>query len=269
MLAKIDQAIYGYLNLYGIIGFDDFIFEIMDEFYESTRADYPNFKVYLNKLFESEALQACHYTSKDDMQYLCAPSMIEPEKILEMRKNIRQPRNYKKFTVKAALAAGEEGPDSIYGLDNKYGKAVKNMLEKFGYSGEELSMELYRIWQNSQQVTDENVMEDLFYSVTSRMSDIDSYEEFKNYIKVIADYANNAPKWALKGYSAVKRKTLLINLVDDIDEEGEESFIDIDKDMMVQYDLVDRMLVPKVDLDDPCPCGSGLKYRSCHGKYLN
>ena len=26
---------------------------------------------------------------------------------------------------------------------------------------------------------------------------------------------------------------------------------------------------PKVGRNDPCPCGSGLKYKNCHGKNLN
>ena len=29
------------------------------------------------------------------------------------------------------------------------------------------------------------------------------------------------------------------------------------------------MAVPHVAPDDPCPCGSGLKYRYCHGKITN
>ena len=27
--------------------------------------------------------------------------------------------------------------------------------------------------------------------------------------------------------------------------------------------------IPHVAPDDPCPCGSGLTYRHCHGKYLS
>ena len=27
--------------------------------------------------------------------------------------------------------------------------------------------------------------------------------------------------------------------------------------------------VPHVAPDDPCPCGSGLRYSHCHGKYLS
>ena len=31
-------------------------------------------------------------------------------------------------------------------------------------------------------------------------------------------------------------------------------------------DLADLTQIPKVGRNDPCPCGSGLKYKRCHGK---
>jgi uncharacterized protein YecA (UPF0149 family) len=29
------------------------------------------------------------------------------------------------------------------------------------------------------------------------------------------------------------------------------------------------MAIPHVSPEDPCPCGSGLKYKNCHGKLLS
>ena len=35
---------------------------------------------------------------------------------------------------------------------------------------------------------------------------------------------------------------------------------------VVQEAAPEAVAVPRVGRNDPCPCGSGLKYKACHGK---
>lgn len=37
-------------------------------------------------------------------------------------------------------------------------------------------------------------------------------------------------------------------------------------DMALQGGSTEQRQVPKVGANQPCPCGSGLKYKRCHGK---
>ena len=48
-----------------------------------------------------------------------------------------------------------------------------------------------------------------------------------------------------------------------IREDGNEEFQALAKRMNF------GMAVPHVAPFEPCPCGSGLSYRNCHGKFIN
>ena len=65
---------------------------------------------------------------------------------------------------------------------------------------------------------------------------------------------NNVPKWIFKGYSS------------------HEVFDQYEKPALQPLPgktppMGSGMGVPRVGRNDPCPCGSGLKYKNCHGKY--
>lgn len=53
-----------------------------------------------------------------------------------------------------------------------------------------------------------------------------------------------------------------------------EEEIVLSPEEQAQKDILDRMTqeaaeLPRVGRNDPCPCGSGKKYKQCHGKYVN
>ena len=126
-------------------------------------------------------------------------------------------------------------------------------------------------------------MEDLYFSVTQKMNEIGSFEEYRDCMQVISDYANHTPKWFLKGYSAAQKNLLWIDISSDEEKAEWNEGFDPDPEAtayaresfrmpqgsMQQLALPGKIYIPHIGLDDPCPCGSGLKYRNCHGKHPN
>jgi hypothetical protein len=113
-------------------------------------------------------------------------------------------------------------------------------------------------------------------------------------LQVIADYANSIPLWRLCGYNAREENLELFYLPDEFlnpsaeaDEPAAPSW-NMPKPTVsegytpaaqeqVPEDLLKLlpggfpfgMAVPPAAPDDPCPCGSGLRYKHCHGKIKN
>ena len=61
------------------------------------------------------------------------------------------------------------------------------------------------------------------------------------------------------------RPTISPGYTDTIDNDG--PFRDLGRYLPEGFPF--GMAIPHVAADDPCPCGSGLQYRHCHGKFLN
>ncbi|MBQ3819993.1 MAG: SEC-C domain-containing protein, partial [Bacteroidales bacterium] len=110
----------------------------------------------------------------------------------------------------------------------------------------------------------------LLSSVTAAAQDIESYEEFRKFAAVVLDYANSAPKWILKGQSADATGHMRFELPEDayseLFEQDEEALKE-QEELMKFFDSVCK--VRPVGPDDPCPCGSGLSYRFCHGRHFS
>ncbi len=134
-----------------------------------------------------------------------------------------------------------------------------------GYTDEEVTGSAHNIWMDSQFATDEAGIETLFDSVSRKQDDLEDFDLYKVCIDAIADYANSLPKWILKGSSANEEHTCKIKI--EVDDDGFNAAIS-------QLDSMSRlfrygMAVKHVRPNDPCPCGSGLSYRLCHGRHLS
>ena len=116
----------------------------------------------------------------------------------------------------------------------------------------------------------------MFSCINDKIDEIDTFEEYRRCINVIADYANSVPKWLLKGHTSTETDLLKVSIqVDEtaFEEElsklGEGNRKGPDEagplNEFYKYNMAVRHVAP----DDPCPCGSGLSYRRCHGKILN
>ena len=235
-------------------------------------------------LYDNPVVSLCREDDENTGQsYLCSPCVTDPFNVIRARERYPQVKGYRHFTVKDALEAGEGYPYNTFGMRGKYGARLIRMLRSLGYSGESLETELHEIWINSQGEGSGDSMEDLYFSVTQKMNEIGSFEEYRECMQVISDYANHTPKWFLKGYSAAQKNLLWIDISSDEEKAEWDEGFDPDPEATAyaresfrmpqgsvpQMALPGKIYIPHIGLDDPCPCGSGLKYRNCHGRHPN
>nr|MCR5003811.1 SEC-C domain-containing protein [Bacteroidales bacterium] len=99
------------------------------------------------------------------------------------------------------------------------------------------------------------------------------FETYQQCMQKVADYSNSLPKWLLKGQTPNEADLLKVVLRSE-EKEWAPEFKLPEPTVSEGFNnpLLDNMMpfaIPHVAMNDPCPCGSGLSYRHCHGKHLN
>lgn len=83
-------------------------------------------------------------------------------------------------------------------------------------------------------------------------------------LAVITDFTNQLPRWFLKGYTPVEITREYSKPVSPFMPDVSSAFLD---DMPGPTD--NPWAGQKIRPNDPCPCGSGKKYKKCHGRNIN
>ena len=145
----------------------------------------------------------------------------------------------------------------------------KSLLAKRWVKGESLLAAAHTVWLNAQYEPDSHNLELLLSPISDIADEIDTIERFKDYAARIIDYANSVPKWLLKGHTADETDLMVYSADDAYLEElyGAELSESENEEIMRFFDKVNK--VRPVAPDDPCPCGSGLSYRFCHGRHYS
>lgn len=291
---EVERIALGFLNLYGVDTFSHFLDFMMD--YSNSKCD-SRYDMLLNSLKHSPLLKIARFGT-----YLASPCVSDPMKIINRRKAFKGVKRSTKFTFEDAMAAGKDAPYFTFGLDSPEGTLVWSILTDLGYSETERLREMHNIWISAQLLDKDEIAEDLFISVVRKKEVIHDAAMYNRCVNAIAAYANMLPKWLLKGNSSDEADYLEIVLQDsesnslnvELDSLGDN---EDDKDDFVPdwhlpqptvsqgypsippirsesipklpEDFISGMSVQHVAPDDPCPCGSGLKYKYCHGKYMN
>ena len=259
-----ERITVGILNIYGAIPHDDFIkllLEVMDNDEERI------LRAIRNPILAH--LQG-EYKGK---WYTHSPYVYDVGLIVENRKAFsRKIRKYLPCTIEQAKAAGAHIPYCAYGSGEA--AEVMKVLEELGYSEAEAIKELNKIWFNSQFASDEAYAEAMFNCVNERMDDIPSFALYRQYIDTIAAYSNSVPKWLLKGRSS--NESNMLKLLIKVEESDgfeplslEQSEFSIPESGTLEQFYKMGIGVRHVHPEDPCPCGSGLSYKNCHGRKLN
>ena len=89
--------------------------------------------------------------------------------------------------------------------------------------------------------------------------DIETFEDYNDCMEIVAAYANSLPKWLLLGHSSNEANCLKVIL-----QSEDDSMMDL-----IRKNPYMSLYVPPAMMDEPCPCGSGLSYRLCHGRNLS
>ena len=283
-----ERVALGYLNLYGVLPFEEFIDRMYDYLEPVTGSDVEKMRGILAaspvlKIFRT-------YDEKGEGDYVCSPCIDKLEYILEDWEHFNV-KEFKHFTPEDALDAGTGAPYFTPGLKTPEGIALETALRRAGYSGYDLVKAIYDIWICAQSDAD---FDALFYSVEQRMEHFASESNYYEALHAVEDYANSVPKWSLGGKSADETGLMRVSAdIEDPSAEYPEEDIPIRWEMPRPTisegysDLIEKdaalealskmmpsgfpfgMAIPHVAQDDPCPCGSGLKYGQCHGKHLS
>ena len=109
-------------------------------------------------------------------------------------------------------------------------------------------------------------------------------------IQRLADFVNNLPLWHLRGFTAadfpseafvskISTKEPLGSMLRKVKREASQFRGVLNEKPCLHYQTKPSMdekpsmddnpwAGKKIGRNDPCPCGSGLKYKKCHGKSL-
>lgn len=254
-LFETEQAALGYLSLYGIMTTDEF-FDCMLDYWEYSGRH--SIEFFTNMVYDSPVMKLCR-VDHDGGRYLSAPNIFDPDEILTGRKEYSGIESLRPFTPQDALKAGAGSPYFVYGLDSEEGRRLVEMLGNLGYKGEDLAREEHDIWMNAQMIGKTDTTEAIFASVTRKQDGIESFEDYDECMEIVAAYANTLPKWLLKGYSSNEVNSLKVVLQTEDDP----------LQSMIRKNPLLGLFVPPTPPDAPCPCGSHLSYRHCHGKNQN
>ena len=260
----------GLLNLYGVVTVEAFVQQAFDMLDDDGNGTEDFLKVAENRIV---AMQRVSYKGEI---YLVSPYAYEYEKLIDGWKEYSGKRRFASFTKEEALYAGCDAPFCAYGHGTPEYNAAWDVLEDLGYDRQDILDCLNEVWVNAQYSMDEACAEAMFSCINDKIDGIDTFEEYRRYINVIAEYANSVPKWLLKGHTS--NETDLLKLSIQVDESSFEEELSKMEDTKKGPDFNSGplndfyksiMAVRPVGPDDPCPCGSGLSYRRCHGKILN
>lgn len=276
-LFDIERLLLGFVNLWGVITLHDFVGMLRDlvEDEEDSRK-----LAYL--LADSPMLGLVRQFHAGEC-YLVSPLIYDVDDILEGRKQFPEITDYKAFSLDEGRSTGLNSPFCSY--DCKEAEAVRGSLKALGFSDEQIAVELSHAYVNAQYAMTDEGAETLFKVVNDRMDMIPSFELYKEYIDSFANYANSVPKWFLRGMSSEEAGILKISIK--LEDQSGEPEPGEDEEMpggmffgptegvgvpsaeglsdFFRYGIAFRHVAP----DAPCPCGSGLSYRRCHGKNLN
>ena len=252
---EMERAAFGYLNLYGVLTVSEFYDKMLDYALWAERWDLETFTA---RLASSPAFKLCRIDI-DGEPCVAAPGIYEPSKIVSGRKDYPDFAKLKEFTPEQALEAGTGSPEFVFGLGSKEGKRLVEMLLNLGYSGRDLILEEHDIWMNSQMIWGDDATEEIFGCVSDKQDDIESFEDYNACMEVVAAYANSLPKWLLRGHSSDEANCLKVILQTEDDPMIE----------LIRKNPYMSLYIPPVPADEPCPCGSGLSFRLCHGRNLN
>ena len=259
---ELERVALGYLNLYGIIPTKNFLDLLFDwQLSAKTRkGDNP----ILNFVQRSPLVKLCRYEDSwgDNM---VSPCIENPEEMFSL------------------MEAGSGAPYFTIGMDTPEGRALDSVYRKAGYTGFELVKAEHDTWIEAQYTAASNPgLFDPIYDAPNANSFSD--REWEAMCMAVCDYADSVPKWCLQGRSAREAGQCLCdrNAWKAPDDSLSEPIPDDDYPRWsmpeptvsdgyggLTSDFPMGFAIPHVAPDDPCPCGSGLRYCRCHGKYLS
>ena len=250
---EMERVGLGYLNLFGILPTERFVDLMMDWYEHRHGTDMDR----LSRMLHQSPLVKMYRYSDEWGDYLCSPCIDDIEEIFSLRQEMNIKR-FKNLSWEEARDAGRGAPYFTVGLKTPEGMRLEQLYRRLGYEGFELIKAEHDTWMEAQYTNGRN--DALFHPLEdSPLSPELDDESYLAACRMVADYANSVPRWVLLGQSAAETGLCLAD-AEWTKNPGEEASA---------AGLPSGLWVPHVSPDELCPCGSGLRYRHCHGKYLS
>ncbi len=241
-----EMVFFGMLTVYGVVEMKD-LMDLIEENYSPERAGaiYRRLVLYAPFRFFKSGTRLCH------------PALGNPDDLVKDREK-RGFASLKKVPLKEIKDAGMTTPYFASDMKAPHGKALLEALRSAGFDEEALPFVVSDIWRENQFSGDAKGVTRMVKSILEggRFS---SHEDAERCIGAIMDYSNHIPKWFLGGRSSAEVGTgggTIPGMAANLNATAEK--------LASIYSGASRF--PKVGRNDPCPCGSGLKYKNCHGK---
>ena len=163
------------------------------------------------------------------------------------------------------------------------------LTTELGLDEEQVAQVCFMLWHSKMQAGQsdiaDNMMEAHFCTYALMRPELDLTEhQYEAGMQQLADYANHIPLWHLRGFTAadypseayvpMKKAKLKGPLGAELKKMKQE--MQWMTDLMNGKSPTPEKTLPqkeenpwgdlKIGRNDPCPCGSGLKYKKCHGK---
>lgn len=201
------------------------------------------------------------YLTDDNDEYLLYPDLDRIDLYAEQQIHGTYGRPLAAVSLDDILSAGKTTPYNFPFVSHKEGVALAEALKAVGHGGDAGAIRMHRIWKEIQMGEEgeegfKNLVQDILHDVR-----VVSVEKSKALGRAIEDYSNAIPVWAFRGLSSVEM------LLGTRAGQTHEAITDFVKRRMDT--LLKAASVPRVGCNDPCPCGSGKKYKDCHGKNHN
>ena len=275
---KLERTALGYLNLYGVMPTELFV-DCLMEWYNLYIGG--SAKRLSKILSTTPIIKMYRYTDKWG-DYVCSPCVPDVDELMTRLDSFKG--DFAHLDNWDAYKAGSGAPYFTIGLSTLEGMRLEQMYKRIGYEGFELVKAVHDTWMESQFTSGPRpeLFDPIFDSPLFGTLDRQALESFCN---IVADYADSLPKWCLAGHSAKETGECMADR--DAWKDNEERLQEPQESDYPRWNMPEPTItdgyagemssdgyplglaIPHVAPNDPCPCGSGLRYCRCHGRYMN
>ena len=245
---EFEALLMGILNIYGLVEHKKVV-EIFSSIYDFETD--PQLAVQSMRFLYESFLMKMDTVRKNGLIY--HRTIIrngDLDEVIPERESRVEIKDYRSFTKEEFMAAGFDPLYPFVGKDTSTGKKLTAFMKKVGMGEEERNVIGTLVWLNAQESGTKGPL-GAIHLFDGLLKGFDQVQEMMG---VVQEYMNNVPKWIFKGYSS-----------HEIFEKYEKPNLRPLPENMPPAGF--GMGVSRVGRNDPCPCGSGLKYKNCHGKY--
>jgi len=249
---EFERFLWGCLPIYGYLSINEFV--------NLWRGFYPDRKQ--EEIFRfMESYSPFSYLTDGMGKHIMYPDMDVIDLIAEQRGRGTYEGPLAKVSLEDILSAGKTTPYNFPYVSHKEGLALADALKAVGHGGDAGAIRMHWLWREIEMGGgDEQAFQDLVQRILKDVRVV-SIEKTRTLGRAIEDYCNAIPLWGTRGLSSIE------SMLGERIARGNDAMAALVRERM--SGLVKGSAFPKVGRNDPCPCGSGKKYKDCHGKNQN